>query len=124
MEHNEKKYNDTQLLDVTSFSWKEIFLQKKIGDSTRTKLLAKVYMRDNDSVRDNRLQNMNNILGIMAESQIIKTERTSLNALIHYRKFFYSGAEGEVTRNNDFVVGNILYNQQLFQKRYASSGFL
>lgn len=123
MEHNEKKYNDTQLMDVTSFSWKEIFLQKKIGDSTRTKLLAKVYMRDNDSVRDNRLQNMNNILGIMAESQIIKTERTSLNALIHYRKFFYSEAEGEVTRNNDFVVGNILYNQQLFRNGMRLQAF-
>lgn len=123
MEHNEKKYNDTQLMDVTSFSWKEIFLQKKIGDSTRTKLLAKVYMRDNDSVRDNRLQNMNNILGFMAESQIIKTERTTLNALIHYRKFFYSGAEGDVTRNNDFVVGNILYNQQLFRNGMRLQAF-
>ncbi|WP_126652278.1 hypothetical protein [Chryseobacterium aureum] len=123
MEHNEKKYNDTQLMDVTSFSWKEIFLQKKIGDSTRTKLLAKVYMRDNDSVRDNRLQNMNHILGFMAESQIIKTERTTLNALIHYRKFFYSGAEGDVTRNNDFVVGNILYNQQLFRNGMRLQAF-
>lgn len=123
MEHNEKKYNDTQLMDVTSFSWKEIFLQKKIGDSTRTKLLAKVYMRDNDSVRDNRLQNMNNILGVMAESQIIKTERTTLNALIHYRKFFYSGAEGDITRNNDFVVGNILYNQQLFRNGMRLQAF-
>ncbi|HCN50366.1 MAG TPA: hypothetical protein DIT10_14970 [Chryseobacterium sp.] len=123
MEHNEKKYNDTQLMDVTSFSWKEIFLQKKIGDSTRTKLLAKVYMRDNDSVRDNRLQNMNNILGFMAESQIIKTERTTLNTLIHYRKFFYSGAEGDVSRNNDFVVGNILYNQQLFRNGMRLQAF-
>ncbi|PWN63201.1 hypothetical protein [Chryseobacterium oncorhynchi] len=123
MEHNEKKYNDTQLMDVTSFSWKELFVQKKIGDSTRTKLLAKVYMRDNDSVRDNRLQNMNNILGIMAESQIIKTERTSLNVLIHYRKFFYQSAEANVTRNNDFVVGNILYNQQLFRNGMRLQAF-
>ena len=123
MEHNEKKYNDTQLMDVTSFSWRELFVQKKIGDSTRTKLLAKVYMRDNDSVRDNRLQNMNNILGIMAESQIIKTERTSLNALIHYRKFFYQSAEGDVSRNNDFVVGNLLYNQQLFKNGMRLQAF-
>src|SRR5690606_25835800 len=112
MEHNEKKFDDTQLMDVTSFSWKEIFVQKKIGDSSRTKLLAKVYMRDNDSVRDNRLQNMNNILGFMAESQLIKTEKTTLNALVHYRKFFYQNADADVNRNNDFVVGNVLYNQQ------------
>jgi len=124
MEHNEKKYNDTQLMDVTSFSWKEIFVQKKIGDSTRTKLLAKVYMRDNDSVRDNRLQNMNNILGVMAESQIIKNEKTTLNALIHYRKFFYQNVDaGATTRNNDFVVGNILYNQQLFRNGMRLQAF-
>ena len=124
MEHNEKKYNDSQLMDVTSFSWKELFVQKKIGDSTRTKLLAKVYMRDNDSVRDNRLQNMNNILGVMAESQIIKNERTSLNVLIHYRKFFYQNIDPNVTtRNNDFVVGNILYNQQLFRNGMRLQAF-
>jgi len=124
MEHNEKKYNDSQLMDVTSFSWKELFVQKKIGDSTRTKLLAKVYMRDNDSVRDNRLQNMNNILGVMAESQIIKNERTSLNVLIHYRKFFYQNVDPNVTtRNNDFVVGNILYNQQLFRNGMRLQAF-
>ena len=124
MEHNEKKYNDSQLMDVTSFSWKELFVQKKIGDSTRTKLLAKVYMRDNDSVRDNRLQNMNNILGVMAESQIIKNERTSLNVLIHYMKFFYQNVDPNVTtRNNDFVVGNILYNQQLFRNGMRLQAF-
>ncbi|UDQ55394.1 hypothetical protein LJF28_06925 [Chryseobacterium indologenes] len=124
MEHNEKKYNDSQLMDVTSFSWKELFVQKKIGDSTRNKLLAKVYMRDNDSVRDNRLQNMNNILGVMAESQIIKNERTSLNVLIHYRKFFYQNVDPNVTtRNNDFVVGNILYNQQLFRNGMRLQAF-
>lgn len=123
MEHNEKKYNDTQLMDVTSFSWKEIFVQKKIGDSTRTKLLAKVYMRDNDSVRNNKLENMNNILGFMAESQLIKTEKTTLNALVHYRKFFYQNNEGDMTRNNDFVVGNILYNQQLFRNGMRLQAF-
>lgn len=123
MEHNEKKYNDTQLMDVTSFSWKELFVQKKIGDSTRTKLLAKVYMRDNDSVRDNRLQNMNNILGVMVESQLIKTEKTTLNALIHYRKFFYQNQDIDASRNNDFVVGNILYNQQLFRNGMRLQAF-
>ena len=123
MEHNEKKYNDTQLMDVTSFSWKELFVQKKIGDSTRTKLLAKIYMRDNDSVRDNKLQNMNNILGFMAESQIIKTEKTTLNALIHYRKFFYQNTDLSTSRNNDFVVGNILYNQQLFRNGMRLQAF-
>ena len=116
MEHNEKYYNDTQLMDVTSFSWKEIFVQKKVGDSARTRLLTKAYIRDNDSVRENSLQNMNRILGFMAESQLIKTEKTTLTALVHYRKFFYQSDLADQSRNNDFVVGNILYNQQLFRR--------
>ncbi|WP_262149046.1 hypothetical protein [Chryseobacterium foetidum] len=115
MEHNEKYYNNTQLMDVTSFSWREVFVQKKIGDSARTRLLTKAYLRDNDSVRDNSLQNINRILGFMAESQLIKNEKTTLTALVHYRKFFNSADLADLSRNNDFVVGNILYNQQLFR---------
>lgn len=115
MEHNEKKYNATQLLDVTSFSWKEVFIQKKIADSARTKLLTKIYLRSNDSVQNNMLQKMNNILGLMAESQIIKTEKTQLSTLVHYRKFYYENQTLASNQNQDFVVGNILYNQQLFK---------
>lgn len=123
MEHNVKNFNETNQLDVTSFRWKEIFIQKKISDSSRTKLLTRMYFRDNDSVRNNSLENMNHILGIMAESQIIKTEKTSLNALIHYRKFYYQNQEVSANLNQDFVVGNILYNQQLFRNGMRLQAF-
>lgn len=123
MENNVKTFNETQQLDVTSFSWKEAFVQKKIGDSARTKLLTRVYFRDNDSVRNNSLENMNHILGIMAESQIIKTEKTTLNALIHYRKFYYQYQDLTTNFNQDFVVGNILYNQQLFRNGMRLQAF-
>lgn len=123
LEHNLKNFKQTDQLDVSSFSWKEAFVQRKIGDSTRTKFLAKVYLRDNDSVRLNSLQNMNQILGIMAESQIIKTEKTTLNALVHYRKFFYQNQNLSSNFNQDFVVGNILYNQQLFKNGMRLQAF-
>ncbi|MBU4539457.1 MAG: hypothetical protein KJ689_12835 [Bacteroidetes bacterium] len=123
MEHNEKNFNETGQLDVTSFSWKEVFIQKKISDSSRTKLLTRMYFRDNDSVRNNALENMNHILGIMAESQIIKTDKTTLNALIHYRKFYYQNQEISANLNQDFVVGNILYNQQLFRNGMRLQAF-
>lgn len=123
MEHNEKKYDETGLMDVTSFSWREVFVQRKIGDTARTKLLAKMYLRANDSVRENRLENMNKILGFMAESQIIKTEKTTLNALVHYRKFFYNDAYDNANYNQDFIVGNILYNQQLFRNGMRLQAF-
>ena len=123
MEHNVKTFNQTEQLDVSSFSWKEAFLQKKIGDSARTKLLTRVYFRDNDSVRNNSLENMNHILGIMAESQLIKTEKTTLNALLHYRKFYYQNQDLSSNFNQDFVVGNLLYNQQLFRNGMRLQAF-
>lgn len=123
MEHNVKNFNETNQLDVTSFSWKEVFIQKKISDSSRTRLLARMYFRDNDSVRNNSLENMNHILGIMAESQLIKTEKTTLNALIHYRKFYYQNQELSANLNQDFVVGNILYHQQLFRNGMRLQAF-
>lgn len=123
MEHNLKNYNDTGLKDVTSFSWKEVFAQKKIGDSARTKLLTKIYFRTNDSIQDNRLVKMNNILGMMAESQIIKTEKTTLNALVHYRKFYYKNQSTNSHQNADFIIGNIAYNQQLFQNGMRLQAF-
>ncbi|WP_417429745.1 hypothetical protein [Halpernia sp.] len=122
-EHNLKNFNTTNLLDVTSYSWKEAFLQKKIGDSTRTKLLAKVYFRDNDSVRDNRLQNTNQILGLMLESELIKTSNTTLTTLIHYRKFFYQNNPIKPNQNQDFVIGNLLYNQKLFNNGMRLQAF-
>lgn len=121
MEHNERLYNSTQQYDVSSFSWKEMFVQKTIGDSTRTQLMTKLYYRDNDSIRNNQMANMNHILGFVAQSQMIKTEKTQLSALLHYRKFFY---ENQETQNNqDFVVGNLVYQQQLFRNGLRFQGF-
>lgn len=123
MEQNLKNFNQTDLLDVTSYRWKEVFVQKKVGDSTRTKLLAKMYLRDNDSVRNNTLQNRNQILGFMAESQIIKSEKTTLSALLHYRKFFEKTDGSIATYNQDFIVGNMTYQQQLFNNGMRLQAF-
>jgi hypothetical protein len=123
MEENLKNFNQTEFLDITSYRWKELFVQKKIGDSTRTKLIAKMYLRDNDSVRNNTLQNRNQILGFMVESQIIKTEKTTLSALLHYRKFFEKTDDLITTYNQDFIVGNMTYQQQLFNNGMKLQAF-
>lgn len=122
-EHNEKKYTQSQLLDNTGFSWKEAFVQQKFGDSARTKLLAKAYFRTNDSVRGGRLQRVNNILGLSAESQLLKTEKATLSAMAHYRKFFYKNTGGTESWEEDFLVGNLLYSQQLFRNGMRLQAF-
>jgi hypothetical protein len=69
--------------------------------------MAKIYFRETILFWIIVLQKMNNILGIQAESQIIKTETTQLSTLIHYRKFFYENQTFANDQNQDFVVGNI-----------------
>lgn len=123
MEHNLKNYNQNNTLDFTSYSWKEIFAQKKIGDSSRTIFFTKLYFRINDSVRNNSLQRMNNIIGFIAQSDIIKNEKTQLSTMLHYRKFYYENQNISANQNNDFVIGNIVYNQKLFKNGMRLQAF-
>lgn len=63
MEHNLKNFNNIQKTDATSFAWRELFVQKKIADENRTLFLTKLYLRENDSVRNAGLEKVNHILG-------------------------------------------------------------
>lgn len=114
MEKNMRKYTHNNTFDSSSFGWKELFVQHKIGDSVRTKLLAKAYFRDNDSIRENQLINLHKIIGTQIESRLIRNKNTTLNALLHYRKFF-AQHETQVVPQQDYLIGNILYHQQLWK---------
>ncbi|PIE51005.1 MAG: hypothetical protein CSA38_00545 [Flavobacteriales bacterium] len=123
MEHNLKKINALNEYDTTSFSWKEVFLGKKIGDSARTYLDAKIYFRDNDSIRNNQLTDVNRLVGFQAKSEIIKTKNTQFNTLIHYRKFFYQVDNSASKFNQDFVIGNVEYRQKLWENGLRFQAF-
>ena len=123
MEHNVKRFTDTGLFDTTGYSWREIFFQRKIGDSARTLLLSRVYIRDNDSVRNNRLESSNRVFGVSAEADLIKNERTQLSAIAHYRKFFYKNQLPQMSQHEDFLTGNFLYRQQFFKNGMRLQGF-
>lgn len=112
LEHNLRKYQATREYDKTSFSWREAFVQHKIGDSIRTKLSARAYFRSNDSISYNRLERATQILGGELESHIIKTKNTTLSSQVHYRKFLPIQTSFDTTKNQDFVIGNILFHQQ------------
>lgn len=123
MEHNLRKINLLNQYDTNSFSWKEVFVGKKIGDSTRTFLEARVYLRDNDSIQNNQLTNVNQLLGFQASSEIIKTENTTLSSLIHYRKFYNQSDNFSTNTNQDFVIGNIQLNQNLWNNGLRFQAF-
>lgn len=121
LEHNIKKYEGSKQWDANSFRWQEAFIQKKIGDSTRTHLLTKVYFRNNDSIRAQNLVKVNHLVGIMAESELLKSENTRLNVVAHYRKFFYTNVSEN--KNQDFLIGNVMYNQNFFNKGMRLQAF-
>lgn len=121
MEQNVKQLADNRM-EATSFSWKELFIQTKANDSVRTNFSAKIYFRDNDSVRDSRLQNVNQVAGLVAESHIINTTTAQLSALAHYRRFFYQD-KSFAGKNQDFIIGNINYSQQLFKSGMRLKAF-
>lgn len=121
-EHNTKDYHQLQQLDNGSYRWNEIFLQKKIGDSLRQKFLAKLYFRNNDSVRNGQLTKVNHILGLQTEAQIINTSNTQLSAQLHYRKFFYFNNSHQPNKE-DFLIGNISYSQNFFNQGMRVQAF-
>ena len=115
LEHNIKKLKQLNIPNTDSFSWREFFIQKKIRDSTNIKFTSKLYFRVNDSIQNNRLENFNKILGFVANYKIIQTQKSTLNLSAHYRKIFYN--KNNITNeNNHFVIGNLDYNQELFNK--------
>lgn len=115
MEDNEKKLNTLNQIDPTSYRWNEVFVQKRIGDSLRQKLLARLYYRVNDSVQNNRLINVNKIIGLQTQSELIKSENTQLAVQLHYRRFVYQALDSLRGKGNeDFLIGNLTYVQKFF----------
>lgn len=114
MEKNSRELLPTENLEGRSFAWREAFVQHKIADSVRTKFLGKLYYRENDSVRVNSLENINKILGAVVESQLIRNANTTLNVQAHYRKFL-KNSEALAGLNSDYIIGNVLFNQNLWK---------
>ncbi len=113
-ERNNKVYNATATADLSGYGWKELSVQRKIADSLRQKFLGRIYLRSNDSIRDNRLSNVNNILGLQISSEIIKSENTQLSAQLHYRHILKTAGSSSYG-NQDFVIGNLTFSHRMLR---------
>ena len=112
-EKNDRDLVQLNKKDALSFAWREFFAESKWSDSLRTKLLTRVYYRENDSVRDNSLQHVNKILGVMLESQILQKTNASLSTRLHYRRFLFN--DQQLSASPDFLIGNLTYQQNIKQ---------
>lgn len=113
MEDNVKKLMLQNQYDTSSFAWKEVFVERKIGDSLRRNYVFRSYYRTNDSVKNNQLQRVNGVFGFITSAELIKTKKALLTTSLHYRKFYWNDKARSVN-NQDYVIGNVLYNQSWF----------
>lgn len=83
-----------------------------IGDSTQVFAEVGYIYRENDSVQNNRLQEVNRSNNIYLKSRLLNTENTRLSLFANYRELNYSvdSLPDEKTLNT-----RLLYNQRLLQ---------
>lgn len=118
MEHNVKTLPQLNIMEQSSFAWREISLKKNIERDKKTLFSSQIYFRQNDSVRLGKLSQVNHILGVISENHWIDNQYTQLKTSAHYRNIHY-----KEKNTQNFLVGNILYHQQLLHNGLRLQAF-
>lgn len=114
-ENNLLENEQTKLLDA-NITQKYIVsgLELGLGDSTKVYTKLKFNVTQIDSVKNNRLQRVQNAQNYALESQWIKNKNTSFNTFANYRKVHHFFTEDVAVIN-----GRALYNQRLFRNLFV-----
>ncbi len=109
LESNDGTLKTTQESVLTNHQFKEYEGYFGVGDST--KVFAKVGLnyRNNDSIRNNRFEEINNRKTIYVDSKIIQNKNTSLALYANYRT-----TENTFIENEKSLNSRVIYNQRLF----------
>ena len=110
-ENNYIKNQNDQSLSLNSFK----ALQEKwlfgMGDSTKVFLKFGLFFTQNDSIKLNRLQRVNQSKTWFLQTQLVKKPNSNLQLFFNYRTIRYAFGENLNTLNN-----RVIYNQQLLNK--------
>ena len=82
-----------------------------VGDSTKVFVEAGYRYRVNDSLRENRISQVNSSNTYFLKSQLIKNEKTNLSAFVNYRTLSYT---------NNQEAENSLNSRLLYDQRFAN----
>ncbi|MFY9242559.1 MAG: hypothetical protein WAO74_05990 [Polaribacter sp.] len=108
LENNTRKNNTTQEFIATSHRYKEFETYLGIGDTAKVFVKFGVNYRTNDSIKENRFQEINNRKTFYIKSKLIKNKNTNLSVYANYRLTDNNFSENEKTLNS-----KIVYNQKI-----------
>lgn len=118
IENNSRKNKVTQEFVVTSHRFKEYETYFGIGDTA--KVFAKIGFnyRNNDSIKSNQFQEINNRKTFYVNSKVIQNETTNLSLYANYRN-----TENNFIANEQSLNSKIIFSKKLFQNfvNYATS---
>ncbi len=109
-ETNARKDINTNAFNNTSHRFKEYEAYLGLGDSTKVFAKIGVNFRNNDSIKANQFEKINNRKTFYINSKLIKNKGTNLSLFANYRitKNYFS-------ENEKALNSRIVYNQKLFQ---------
>ena len=108
-ETNSRKDVVTNQFINTSHRYKEYEVYFGIGDSTKIFTKIGVNYRNNDSIKSNQFQEINNRKTIYINSKLIKNKNTNLSVYANYRVTKNNFSEDEKALNS-----RVVFNQKLF----------
>ncbi len=110
-ERNEVNILSNDSLTPLSQGFQQYEVFTGIGDSTQVFAEVGYRYRVNDSVRENRLQNVNTSNDVFLKSRLINSQQAQLSVFANYRKLTYTNPSEEDEEN---LNTRVLYNQSLW----------
>lgn len=109
-ETNSRKDVNSQNYINTSHRFKEYEGYFGIGDTTKIFAKFGVNYRNNDSIKSNKFQEINNRKTLYINSKLIKNKNTNLSVFANYRI-----TENNFTADEKALNSRVVFNQKLFQ---------
>ena len=110
IENNSRKNTVTQEFVATSHQFKEYETYFGVGDSTKVFAKIGVNFRNNDSIKNNKFEEINNRKTIYINSKLIQNDNTSLSLYANYRDTHNNFMADEQSLNS-----KIIFSKKLFQ---------
>ncbi|MAD96431.1 MAG: hypothetical protein CMB99_03800 [Flavobacteriaceae bacterium] len=109
VENNTRENITTQELINTSHKYKDYEAYVGIGDSTKVYAKIGFNYRDNDSIRSNRFEQINNRKTYYIQSRLIQNKDTKLSLFANFRE-----TENQFSANEKSLNSRLIYQQKLF----------
>lgn len=112
-ENNIRTERSSGQKNALSFRWNQAETFAQFGDSLQFNILAKLYRRNDDSVRLGTMKNISVANGLILASQIFKKPEHSLSVITHFRTIHYNNETTNLGTEN-YLLGEIKWNKSFW----------